>query len=185
MVSRSSHPSASLTTFNATDSQVLGVTQPARRAAGRKPMISHRIPLTRHCIRLGRRGMVSGLRLIHPDSHHHSHSYLDGCGTTWLTAPLVGWGRVTGSRTAAIDTNAGIFRGIEKYVCNKKPAGSITYGSSIGGGGGIRTHEGLSPLLVFKTSAFNRSATPPTDAIVAAHAFRFNRIGSHFTKNIR
>src|ERR1700684_1761272 len=30
-----------------------------------------------------------------------------------------------------------------------------------GGGGGIRTHEGLSSLPVFKTGAFNRSATPP------------------------
>lgn len=30
-----------------------------------------------------------------------------------------------------------------------------------GGGGGIRTHETLSGLLVFKTSAFNHSATPP------------------------
>ena len=30
-----------------------------------------------------------------------------------------------------------------------------------GGGGGIRTHERLSPLPVFKTGAFNRSATPP------------------------
>ncbi len=27
--------------------------------------------------------------------------------------------------------------------------------------GGIRTHEGLSPLAVFKTAAFNRSATSP------------------------
>jgi hypothetical protein len=32
---------------------------------------------------------------------------------------------------------------------------------STGGGGGIRTHEGLSSLPVFKTGAFNRSATPP------------------------
>ena len=31
----------------------------------------------------------------------------------------------------------------------------------IGGGGEIRTLGGLSPSLVFKTSAFNRSATPP------------------------
>jgi hypothetical protein len=31
----------------------------------------------------------------------------------------------------------------------------------IGGGSGIRTHEGLAPLLVFKTSAFNHSAIPP------------------------
>jgi hypothetical protein len=30
-----------------------------------------------------------------------------------------------------------------------------------GGGGEIRTHERLSPLTVFKTVAFNRSATPP------------------------
>ena len=33
-----------------------------------------------------------------------------------------------------------------------------------GGGAGIRTLEGFYPLLVFKTSAFNRSATPPIDA---------------------
>jgi hypothetical protein len=31
-----------------------------------------------------------------------------------------------------------------------------------GGGGRIRTHENLAALLVFKTSAFNHSATPPT-----------------------
>ncbi len=31
----------------------------------------------------------------------------------------------------------------------------------IGGQGGIRTHGGLAPTLVFKTSAFNRSATCP------------------------
>lgn len=30
-----------------------------------------------------------------------------------------------------------------------------------GGGGRIRTHERLAPLTVFKTVAFNRSATPP------------------------
>ena len=32
---------------------------------------------------------------------------------------------------------------------------------SSGGQGGIRTHEGLAPLPVFKTGAFNRSATLP------------------------
>ena len=31
----------------------------------------------------------------------------------------------------------------------------------IGGGGEIRTLGGLSPSLVFKTSALNHSATPP------------------------
>ena len=30
-----------------------------------------------------------------------------------------------------------------------------------GGRGGIRTHEGRKPLPVFKTGAFNRSATRP------------------------
>src|SRR3546814_171014 len=30
-----------------------------------------------------------------------------------------------------------------------------------GGGGGIRTHEALARLPVFKTGALNRSATPP------------------------
>ena len=35
----------------------------------------------------------------------------------------------------------------------------------IGGGGEIRTLGGLSPSLVFKTSAFNRSATPPRDRL--------------------
>lgn len=34
-------------------------------------------------------------------------------------------------------------------------------GAMFGGGGEIRTHEGLSPPLVFKTSAINHSATPP------------------------
>ena len=37
------------------------------------------------------------------------------------------------------------------------------YGRRInGGGGGIRTHGRLSPTSVFKTGAFNHSATPPT-----------------------
>jgi hypothetical protein len=30
-----------------------------------------------------------------------------------------------------------------------------------GGWGGIRTHEGVAPLPVFKTGAFNRSTTHP------------------------
>ena len=38
-----------------------------------------------------------------------------------------------------------------------------------GGGSGIRTLEGLTSLLVFKTSAFNRSANPPNG--VACQAF--------------
>jgi hypothetical protein len=35
----------------------------------------------------------------------------------------------------------------------------------VGGWGGIRTHEGLAPLPVFKTGALNRSATHPGVAV--------------------
>jgi hypothetical protein len=37
-----------------------------------------------------------------------------------------------------------------------------------GGGGGIRTPETLSSLTVFKTAAFNHSATPPI--VILAHS---------------
>ncbi len=40
---------------------------------------------------------------------------------------------------------------------------SLTHRSG-GGWGGIRTHEGREPLAVFKTAAFNRSATHPEGA---------------------
>ncbi len=46
-------------------------------------------------------------------------------------------------------------RGMTK-VCNP-----LNYIEIDGGEGGIRTHEGLAPLPVFKTGAFNRSATSP------------------------
>src|SRR5436190_2194558 len=40
-----------------------------------------------------------------------------------------------------------------------------------GGRGGIRTHEGLAPLAVFKTAALDRSATLPANEI--KHLARF------------
>src|SRR6185295_8749322 len=40
-------------------------------------------------------------------------------------------------------------------------AGRRNTTSRSGGGGGIRTHEALADPPVFKTGAFNRSATPP------------------------
>jgi hypothetical protein len=40
-----------------------------------------------------------------------------------------------------------------------------------GGGGGIRTHERLAPLPIFKTGAFNRSATPPSSIFRALIEF--------------
>lgn len=36
----------------------------------------------------------------------------------------------------------------------------------LGGGGEIRTHDTLSDMTVFKTVAFNRSATPPRNAVI-------------------
>jgi hypothetical protein len=38
----------------------------------------------------------------------------------------------------------------------------------VSGGGGIRTHETLAGLPVFKTGAFNRSATPPCPIATAS-----------------
>ena len=52
----------------------------------------------------------------------------------------------------------------------------VAFGERIrlaGGGGGIRTHETLSGLTVFKTAGFNRSPTPP------------NRSGSHIVSCVR
>src|SRR5215467_12523063 len=47
-----------------------------------------------------------------------------------------------------------------KRICNPVPQTSAARRN--GGWGGIRTHEELAPLAVFKTAAFNRSATHPT-----------------------
>ena len=49
-----------------------------------------------------------------------------------------------------------------------------------GGEGGIRTHERVAPLLVFKTSAFNRSATSPKNE---NQTFLILSIGSNNNKD--
>ena len=46
-------------------------------------------------------------------------------------------------------------------ICYEMPEDGS--GARSGGSGEIRTHEGLAPLPVFKTGAFNRSATLPHD----------------------
>ena len=46
--------------------------------------------------------------------------------------------------------------------CSLKGLLYINFIKVYGGGGGIRTHGRLSPTSVFKTGAFNHSATPPT-----------------------
>ena len=43
----------------------------------------------------------------------------------------------------------------------------VLSGRGYGGWGGIRTHEGLAPLPVFKTGAFDRSATHPQPDIIS------------------
>ena len=48
------------------------------------------------------------------------------------------------------------------YPCSPKVLLYLTFIKVGGGGGGIRTHGRLSPTSVFKTGAFNHSATPPT-----------------------
>jgi hypothetical protein len=47
-----------------------------------------------------------------------------------------------------------------------------------GGGREIRTHEGYKPLPVFKTGAFNRSASPPDDLLLWT-CCEFSK-GAHF-----
>ena len=47
---------------------------------------------------------------------------------------------------------------------NNSIVGNCGKALEYGGGGGIRTHETLSRLPVFKTGAFNHSATPPSPA---------------------
>ena len=46
---------------------------------------------------------------------------------------------------------------------NKKALVKQGLNHILGGGGGIRTHERFNPLPVFKTGAFNHSATPPKE----------------------
>ena len=50
------------------------------------------------------------------------------------------------------------------YPCSSKVLLYLTFIKEGGGGGGIRTHGRLSPTSVFKTGAFNHSATPPIDS---------------------
>ncbi len=49
----------------------------------------------------------------------------------------------------------------DKTRARKKPLQSQGLNSIFGGSGEIRTHGGLTPSSVFKTGAFNRSATLP------------------------
>lgn len=54
----------------------------------------------------------------------------------------------------------------------------------VGGGGGIRTHGGVTPTSVFKTGALNHSATPPgaRQLIVAVRRGKRNLRGIRFAR---
>ena len=57
----------------------------------------------------------------------------------------------------------GLLIGLLKMLKIKKPLIYKGFFNTNGGGGGIRTHERFNPLPVFKTGAFNHSATPPKE----------------------
>src|SRR5208283_1693071 len=57
-----------------------------------------------------------------------------------------------------------------------------------GGRGGIRTHDGVSPMAVFKTAALNRSATLPSLEFVGERLFSLcvsRRFGHQMVTNVR
>ena len=70
-----------------------------------------------------------------------------------------GSGRVKREIVLDIPVNLGFF-----VVVGER--GRTTANEGIGGRGGIRTHEGLAPLAVFKTAALNHSATLPYFEII-------------------
>jgi hypothetical protein len=48
------------------------------------------------------------------------------------------------------------------------------YSFFYGGGGGIRTHEAISDLLVFKTSAFNQTLPPLLFGLLILYEFQID-----------
>ena len=81
----------------------------------------------------------------------------------WMRADLVSPPRLSGVRSA-FDADRTMIR--RKALRDKDYKGIAAKGikrkkQGIGGWGGIRTHEGVAPLPVFKTGAFDRSATHP------------------------
>ena len=68
---------------------------------------------------------------------------------------------------------------MQRYSGRNRMSPQVTE-RAFGGQGGIRTHGELSPTLVFKTSALNRSATCPIPAPLARLLARGNlRIAVH------
>jgi hypothetical protein len=52
------------------------------------------------------------------------------------------------------------------FLPGRNPAANFRHGKT-GGEGGIRTHERVAPLAVFKTAALNRSATSPAFEVLS------------------
>lgn len=68
-------------------------------------------------------------------------------------------------------------------MCRRAGRGSDTRRSTPrvpGGGGGIRTHETVTRLPVFKTGAFNHSATPPRTCEMSRLLFRCQDITADY-----
>ena len=61
----------------------------------------------------------------------------------------------------------------ENNLCNIRSFDNNVIIKKHGGWGGIRTHEGVAPLPVFKTGAFNHSTTHPLRYFVDNSAFKF------------
>jgi hypothetical protein len=57
-------------------------------------------------------------------------------------------------------------KGMKSPANREKQMLSECLGMYSGGWGGIRTHETVARLLVFKTSAFNHSATHPSPTLM-------------------
>ena len=76
----------------------------------------------------------------------------------WLRASFID--QMLGKSTNTSPTYSRVMREQMREQLCLRPCNRHKHLTS-GGGGEIRTLGGLSPSLVFKTSAFNRSATPP------------------------
>ena len=72
--------------------------------------------------------------------------------------------RIKSASKATRKTRAKLPKSADGWIISKNPKILFlnTFIEMDGGGGGIRTHGRLSPTSVFKTGAFNHSATPPT-----------------------
>jgi hypothetical protein len=98
--------------------------------------------------------------------------YVNNPNAVWMCAEVWREFRRHGPRTSSGDWSASVEIRWEMFGRKTLRRERGTVGPRLaGGGGGIRTHERLAPLPIFKTGAFNRSATPPSLVFQALIAF--------------